>query len=331
VDDNPLELHQAFADITIYLPPKAKLTTRIGRQEFLYGSQRLISVRDGPNNRHSFDAIRFLYRHNSCKADLFYGHYVAARKNIFDDKFNKDIKLWGAYLVKNKVPFLKNIDLYYFGLWKRHAVFDDAGGKETRHSIGTRIWNNGKRWKYDVEALYQVGKSAEKKIAAWTASVSTSYSLQQLKLHPEIGLKAELISGDKRYDDNKLQTFNPLFPRGAYFGLAALIGPANLVDIHPSLSFNFSQKLSFDIDYDIFWRYTRNDGLYAVNMVIIYSGKNINEKHVGNQLTNSLSWRPNEFIYLRTELTWFNSAGFLKQAGSGKDILFTGVTAQIKF
>src|SRR5690606_10364983 len=33
-----------------------------------------------------------------------------------------------------------------------------------------------------------------------------------------------------------LQTFNPLFPRGAYFSQANLLGPLNHVDLHPALS-----------------------------------------------------------------------------------------------
>lgn len=71
------------------------------------------------------------------------------------------------------------------------------------------------------------------------------YKFSKTKLKPEIGLKTELIRGDREYDDNKPETFNPLFPRGGYFGLAALIGPVNLIDIHPSLSFGFSDIYSY--------------------------------------------------------------------------------------
>lgn len=65
-------------------------------------------------------------------------------------------------------------------------------------------------------------------------------------------MKTEIISGDKHSDDNHLQTFNPLYPRGAYFGLVALIGPSNLIDIHPSINFTLTEKLGLGFDYDIF-------------------------------------------------------------------------------
>ena len=218
-------MHQAFIDIKAKLATSSSLTFHLGRQEFLYGSQRLLSVMEGPNNRQSFDAIRSLLNSGNYKVDLFYSHRVAAEKKIFDDVLNKNTKLWGAYIVKNKLPVPKNADLCYLGLWRRHTAFNDGQGKELGHSIGSRIWNSSGDWKYDMEGLYQLEKFAFKTIAAWTGSVITSCTFNKAKLKPGIGLKTELISGEKHFDDDKLKTFNPPFPRGAYFGLAALIGP----------------------------------------------------------------------------------------------------------
>lgn len=331
VDDNPLELHQAFVDYAFTFEKNKKMLLRFGRQELQYGSQRLIAVRDNPNNRQSFDALRGIYSGNNYRVDIFYGHYVAAMKNIFDDGFNKNAKLWGIYLVKNKVPVFKNIDLYYLGLWKRSAHFDDGTARELRHSIGSRAWNNTGNWKYDIEALYQFGKFGEKDIAAWTASVNASYKFSNAPLKPELGLKTEVISGDKNYDDDKLQTFNPLFPRGAYFGLAALIGPVNLIDVHPSVSVSPAENVSIDLEYDAFWRYSKNDALYAVNVSTIYSGRNIDAKYIGGQYSGSIIFKPNGFLYFRGEFTWFHASSFIKAAGAGKDIFFTGATAQLKF
>jgi hypothetical protein len=331
VEDNPLELHQAFADISANISPGVKFILRAGRQELLYGSQRLVSVRENPNNRQSFDGLRSILLWKNYRTDLFFSHYVAAKPGIFDDGWNKNTKFWGAYFVRNKIPVLKNVDVYYLGLWKRAAKFDDGTGKELRHSVGTRIWNIQGDWQYDFETLYQFGKFAARDISAWTTSISTSYKFAKAKLKPEVGLKTELISGNKEYDDNKLQTFDPLFPRGAYFGLASLIGPANLIDTHPSLSLNFSSKLNLNFDYDVFWRYSRNDGIYASNMSLIYSGRKTNQKDIGKQLTGSLVYTPNNFMYFRTECTWFDTGDYLKAVGPGKDMLFAGITTQLKF
>lgn len=182
-----------------------------------------------------------------------------------------------------------------------------------------------------MEGLYQTGRWNSGLIAAWTASLNTSYQFRQIPLKPEIGLKTELITGDKQYGDGKLNTFNPLYPRGAYFGQAALIGPVNLFDVHPSVAFSLNRRLTWNIDYDLFWRYSRHDGIYGPNVALIYPGKDSDSKHIGNQLATEFVYVPNPYLYFRAEFTWFNSGAYLKDVSPGKDILFTGLTAQLKF
>jgi hypothetical protein len=329
VDENPLDLHQAFFDVHT---TSKKAILRIGRQELSYGSQRLIAVRELPNNRQSFDAAKVIFSVKHTKLDVFYSRYVSARKGIFDDVSNKDINFWGIYLVQNGIPFLRNLDVYYLGLSKSMATFNDGIGKEKRHSIGARIWGNSKGWKYDFEGVYQFGKFAEMQISAWTVSSNTTYKFTQARCQPELGLKAEVISGDQQIGDDKLQTFNPLFPRGAYFGLAALIGPSNLFDIHPSASIELvNDKLAWSVDYDIFWRHSLHDGIYSPNVSLIYFSGNSTTRHIGKQLATELTFTPNRFLLLRIEGTWFKAGPYLKDVGSGKDIIFFGMTTQLKF
>lgn len=331
VDHNPLDLHQAFFDYSTRLNDRQNLTFRFGRQELSYGSQRLVAVREAPNNRQSFDAARLMYGSKNLKADLFYSYYVPAKSDIFDDSFNKNTQFWGVYNAFTKIPVIQNFDLYYLGLHKKTSVFDDGKGVETRHSIGARIWENTPGWQYDVEGLYQFGDFAGSTISAWTLSANISYTFYQTDLKPQAGLKTEAISGDKNYADGRLNTFNPLFPKGAYFGLAALIGPYNLLDAHPYVQVNLTKKLVLATDYDLFWRMNSNDGLYAVNGKLLYSGKAGTSNQIGYQLGSALEYTPNKYLFFRQELTWFNAGDYLKEAGPGKDILMVGSTITFKF
>ena len=70
---------------------------------------------------------------------------------------------------------------------------------------------------------------------------------------------------------------------------------------------------------------------HALNILPIYSGKNKHYKFIGKQLSTDLVYTPNNFLYFRWEFTWFDAGDYLKAAGTGKDIIFTGVTAQLKF
>lgn len=330
-DENPLDLHQAFVDLHLTPGKTAHLTLRVGRQELFYGSQRLISVREGPNNRHSFDGLKAIFSKPNQQLDFFYTHYVASKKGVFDDGFNKNMKLWGIYSVSKNLPFIKNADLYYLGIDKTVAVYDAGAGKEIRHSVGTRIWGKSEHWRYDLEGVYQFGDFAKKKISAWTASAHIDYLLTNMKFKPEIGLKTEIISGDSHDSDNKLGTFNPLFPRGGYFGLAALVGPANLIDTHPSLNFYFTEKLSLDLDYDLFWRYSTRDGVYGPNAAMIYSGKDAHARFIGTQYSADMGYEVSRYLSFAGEFTWFKAGQFLKEVGPGKNIFFICVTAELKF
>ncbi|MDB5119406.1 MAG: hypothetical protein JWN56_624 [Sphingobacteriales bacterium] len=329
VDENPLDLHQAFFDINTN---SRNAILRVGRQELSYGSQRLVSVRELPNNRQAFDAIKGIISAGKYKLDAFYSQYVPAKKEIFNDVPNRNTIFWGTYLVRNEVPVLKNIDLYYFGLRKNKTSFNDGDGKEVRHSIGSRIWGDRNNWKYDFEGVYQFGTFQTKQIKAWTISSNSSYQFNNVPLHPEIGLKAEAISGDKSTGDDKLETFNPLFPKGAYFGLAAIIGPSNLVDVHPYISLELKpNRLEWTIDYDSFWRYSENDGIYAPNVALIYPSGGFAQKSIGRQIASDLTYTPNSFLFLRGELTWFKAGSYLKMVSPGKDIMFFAITSTLRF
>jgi len=331
VDENQLDLHQAFFDVMIPFSKEKIITARIGRQEFLYGSQRLVSTKEGPNNRQSFDAAKIIYNSKQFRAEGFLSTCVISKRAIFDDKFSSNIKFWGGYAVINKIPVLENIDLYYLGLWKRAARFDDGFTGERRHSLGTRIWNKSENVEYDFEAVYQFGKFGNADISSWTVSSNTTYTFSATRYRPSINIKAELISGDEDYNDKKLNTFNPLFPRGNYFGYAALIGPANLLDIHPSVSLDLSKTLNLTFDYDAFWRFSKHDGIYGPGGALLYSGKNTMSKYIGDQYSVVVLYVPINFLYFRGEATWFNTGEFLKEASPGKDIIFTGITMQFKF
>ena len=239
------------------------------------------------------------------------------------------MRLWGSYLSKRNVLAGMNLDFYYLGLWKKLAHFDDGTGQEFRHSVGSRLWGSNGEFGYDVEGVMQLGRFEKRSISAWTTSVHLLYQFKDSWLEPKAGLKTELISGDMQSDDNRLQTFNPLFPRGAYFGLAALIGPANLFDIHPSVNLSLSPKLEWGTDYGIFWRFSNRDGIYAPNVSLIYSGKVNSDKFIGQQISTDLTFRPHKYFEIVGEFTWFKVGKFLKKVSPGKNILFGGLTLQL--
>ena len=332
VEQNELDLHQLFLDFPIAKFQANKLVLRVGRQEMTYGSARLVGVREAPNNRQSFDGAKLIFLGSKMKGDVFYSRYVKSKSGIFNDEFmSPDIKFYGAYFVFKDIPTIKNIDLYYFGIKKEHAIWNDVAGTEARHSIGSRVWGQVSNLRYDVEGVLQFGNIDYSEIRAWTFSINAGYTFGRKPLSPTIGLKTEVISGDNKPGDGRTETFNPLFPKGAYFGYAALIGPSNIIDFHPSLDIPLNATLLLSFDCDIFWRYSNSDGMYSPNTSMIYPAGDSNQKFIGQQFGTTLTFSNSKYFEARGEFTWFNSGPYVKSMGEGQDILFAGATVTVKF
>nr|WP_262912221.1 alginate export family protein [Algoriphagus sp. AGSA1] len=329
VEENPLKAHQLFID---YKPfNHVPLTLRAGRQELSYGSERLISVRDAPNSRRSFDGIKAFIRQQKVDTDVFYMHAVEDKIGIFDDSSSPDLKLWGAFSDISTAKKNLKLNFYYLGFYNSKALFNDGGGVETRHTLAARIVKKGVRWGYDLEGGYQFGSIGDRKIAAWSTAFASSYRFNGMLYYPEIGLKADIISGDKSSTDQKHQTLNPLFAPGAYFGMAAPLGPSNLIDVHPSMRLKLGNSTSFACDYSFLWRYSIGDGIYRPNMIPYFEFENTSTRYIGSQISGVFIFQPTRHISLATGMSWFNSGGYLKKVTVGDDILFGFATAQVKF
>jgi len=138
-----------------------------------------------------------------------------------------------------------NVDFYYFGIENDNAVYNQGAGHELRHSIGTRIWGKQAGWDYNVELVYQFGTFGDADISAWTAASEAGYTFANAPLRPRFFLKADIASGDQDPNNPNLNTFNALFPKGAYFSETGLIGPANIIDVHPGIELQLTKRLSF--------------------------------------------------------------------------------------
>ena len=152
VEENPLKLQQLFME---YKPfRKGPITFRLGRQEVSYGSTRLISLRDSPNTRRSFDGIKAMIRGDNLKTDMFYFHPVVDKVGIFDDFSSPDLRLWGTFWDIPTSSKELHFNFYYLGFYNKNALFYDGPGTEKRHTLAVRVFKDRGKWRYDVEGGY---------------------------------------------------------------------------------------------------------------------------------------------------------------------------------
>lgn len=331
VDRNQLDLHQGFLDVALKTAGGATVTVRSGRQELAYGSQRIVSVREGPNVRQSFDGFRIMYR-GDVAVDAIAVRPVQSNRYVFDDSTNHNQGLWGVYSVVPLPPATgAKADLYYLGLSRSLGAFDQGAARETRHSIGTRIWRAQGTLDYNFEFLYQWGSFGDGAIRAWTAASDTGYRAQSLPLAPRFALKADIASGDRDPNRPDLQTFNPLFPKGAYFSENGLVGPSNFINVNPSVEFHLQKRLTLTANWDFFWRESTQDGIYNNSVVLVRSGKSSQSRYIGSQPQLQCEWNVQRHLAVVAVYAHFLAGPFLRESGSGRDVDYLTTWVTYKF
>jgi Alginate export len=320
-DEDELDINQAFVDVAFPLGAKRTVVLRAGRQEMLFGSGRFVGVRDGPNVRQSFDGVRAGMRGGAWRVDGFFTKLVKTNAGVFDDAPDHSQTFWGIYAVR-PLKFLSegNIDLYYLGIDRKRARFDQGTARERRHSIGMRFWGRKDAWDYNTEFVFQLGKFGDGTVRALAVASDTGYTLRRVRFRPRLGLKADVASGDRDGSDRQLQTFNTLFPRGQYFGEMALIGLANLIDLHPSLDFHLTDRFMVSVDWDVFWRESVKDGVYGNAINLLRSGKTSRARYIGSQPSLWMEWRINPHITFIANYTYFFSGSFLRETTPGRNM-----------
>lgn len=331
-DEDQLDLHQLFLDLSAGFDSETRLTLRSGRQELAFGSQRLVSVREGPNVRQSFDGFRLIWQSDRARLDGFAVKPVETNRHVFDDGPDNTRAFWGVYSVL-PFPLLPggNADIYYMGLYRREARFDQGSARETRHSAGTRLWGKGDPWDYNFEFVYQWGSFGDGAIRAWTAASDTGFTIGSAPFHPRIALKANIASGDEDPNDKDLQTFNALFPKGSYFSEAALVGPANFFDLQPSVEFRPDKNITVTLDWDFFWRESLNDGIYGNAVNLVRSGTASRARYVGSQPEVQVEWQADRHLLLAVNYSHFFAGRFLKESGPAKDVDYVSSWVSYKF
>lgn len=311
VDEDQLVVENLFAEWVILQTEKQQLSLRVGRQEINYGSGRLISVREGTTARQYFTGAKLRYTRQKLVVDAFVLAADEVNPGVFDNHTNHQANLWGAYANLN-IPKGGNFDFYYLGIRRDSAGFEEGRAKEIRHTLATRYWKNGGGFIYNLEAAYQFGHFGTGNISAWTAAIDFGYTFENLKFKPSLNLRNDYISGDKKAGDGNLQTFNPLYPKGGYFGFNPLIGPSNLIDLHPYLILSLSNRLSVQTDLVFNWRYSLQDGLYRPSGNFNTAGAGSAKRYIGTTYLLSADYTFNQFVTLSCGGQYFQPGSFIR-------------------
>jgi hypothetical protein len=329
VQNDPANLQFAFVDVLPYLTEDERLTLRGGRFGMSLGAGRLVATRAAPNIPFKFDGGEVIYDRSFWEATGFFTRPVVESATGFDSD-DDSVKFWGLYLTHwFDAPRTVGLDIYYLGISRDHGQYASGKGEELRHSFGARYFGQKNQWDWNLEAVGQTGDFGDQSILAWTASLNSGYTFNA-PLRPRLGLKADVASGDRNPAGGTQGTFDALYFKSGYFNDASLIRPQNIIDLHPNLGADLATNLSINGGGDAFWRYSREDAVYAPPGFIAIPALNTASAYVGTALDLNLEWRPQRHLSFLASYVHFLSGDYVHAAG-GRDVDYFSLTMSFLF
>ncbi|MEO1031718.1 MAG: alginate export family protein [Bacteroidota bacterium] len=296
----------------------------IGRQNMRLGSGRLVDIREGPNVRLSFDMAQLQYTDENTSVTAFHAIPVQQQDGVFDNDFlDRNETLSALYWTQNWSS-RTNTDMYLLYKTEEDKTWNAGTADDNRVSFGVRHFGQWKGLNYNNEFVYQFGTFGDANINAWTIS----FNIEKPLSFGTFGLKTEAISGNND-NSSSLNTFDGLYPRGAYFGRVARFGPSNLIDFHPYFDTQLG-VINLEVDYVAFWRFSKDDGVYGPPLILDYPSVN-NERFIGNQIGVIASYEFNRHLNFELESNIIFPGAFLEESGLGDTLYHFVFTTEFKF
>ena len=153
-----------------------------------------------------------------------------------------------------------------------------------------------------------------------------------MPLKPRFSAEADISSGDHPASST-LGTFNPLYPKGNYFGVLATTGPGpiNFIDVHPRVELTLPHDVSVSADWIVQWRESLEDGVYAVPGFLIRAADGSKARFVGDRPGTEIRWQANHHLWFQGDYGIFYAGSFLKETQPGRNLNYWALWTGYKF
>jgi hypothetical protein len=312
----PFDLRMAFADIGSSYGP---ITLRVGRQELVYGEQRLVGHVSWLNAARTFDGAKVTVRGKAGHIEAFATSIVRILESEFDKSGNGN-RFVGAYAISPALLPNGSVEPYVF--WKRDvslrtetATFGDLG----LMTLGARVAGKLPRaLDYGIEVALQRGSLGSDDVEAWAGH-------WQLRASPPVRGAVKVTgeynyaSGDKDPLDGVRQTFDQLYPTPHdKYGLADQIGWKNIHHARAGFEFSPIKALPIATNYHSWWLAEERDALYnAGSAVLARVIGGAADSHVGQELDIQVSRALTPQILVAGGFAHIFPGAFLKEATPG--------------
>jgi hypothetical protein len=277
-ESDTIDLQQAY--VTLGNHKEFPLSLKVGRQELIYGEERLIGASAWNNIGRVFDAAKVRWQNEWFGADFFVSRVVIPEDGRFNVANDYD---WfsGVYAISPKVP-KHSLEVYFLS---RNASpqaiaaepspqFAQPSARDI-YTVGGRIISKPGElgpWDYTVEGAYQFGNIQDMRAGAppgrrndqaFMAVVQGGYTFVNTWATPRLGLEYAYASGGPT--NGTYNTFENLFPTNhKFYGYMDFFSLQNIQDVRSILQLRPHARLSLAIEGHAFWLADTRDSFYNV-------------------------------------------------------------------
>ncbi len=319
-DEDRLDINQAWTEWS-WPSPGGPTRLRLGRQEIEYGSARLVTARDGLNDRLAFDGVRWVHDGQRVAWGGWWTRPVRTRPGTFDNRPDRTQDFAALHVSTPGGP-----DQGIAGLAARRRSdgvrYVQGAGAERRDTVALRAAGRRGAWDGNWELGLQRGRFAGAPLRAWYVATDTGWTSPTSAMR--WGLRLDIASGDRDRRQPALQTFHALFASTAFSGLAGLVGPANASDLALSLQARPAERITLTVGVARFWRTASGDGVYGIAGQPIVDLPADGSRRVGTQGTIQAVMVVRSSSTLSMTASSFRTAVPLRAAGLASHVgLFT--------
>lgn len=280
-DANRGDILNLFVDLKVFEVEDRPVFVRGGRQELLYGSQRLIAPLEWANTRRTFDGLKVFRQGAQWDIDAFWMQPVIPRAGEFDQAdHNQNFSGLWTTRKREKGEFF---DLYYLNYSNSNSLVQVGIDRAPTsvNTFGTRLAGDESGFLWDFETMLQVGEKVDRDLVAAAATAGIGYTWQESNWSPTLWTYYDYASGDSDPNSGSAHTFNQLFPFGHYYmGWMDLVGRQNIHDANLHCYLYPAPWITLWSQYHHFWLDQAKDALYGP------SGSVMRRDATGNSGTN---------------------------------------------
>ncbi len=264
IDRDSMDFLNLFVGIKVAEIDGYPAYLRIGRQELLFGSERLVTPLEWGNTRQTFQGVHGLWSNGTVDVDCFWTQYVLPNPSGWSNADTNQTfsGAWLAYHPDKKTT----LDLYWLWLddkdtYKSMGITQDPTNVQT---LGTRFVGDKDGFLWDFEPMFQCGNRGSQSILAGSASGGLGYSLPAVPLQPTFWAYYDWASGSPHPGVGDYSTFNQLYGFGHYYlGFMDLIGRENIRDLNFQTYLYPTNWINLNVQYHILSLDSSRDALYG--------------------------------------------------------------------